>query len=103
MITYLDFLPYELNEMIDSFVLQLYQNEQREKQRILNKELNSLWLYALWGSGFNNNAIIKDLYQNNKFNNNDKPRYYRLSNIVKNSHAIKFVSPSLYLGIKTKP
>ena len=57
MITYLDFLPYELNDMIDSFVLQLYQNEQREKQRILNNEIDAHWQSVLWCAGFNNNLF----------------------------------------------
>tara|TARA_B100000073_G_C23713321_1_gene565020 strand:- start:318 stop:626 length:309 start_codon:yes stop_codon:yes gene_type:complete len=100
---YLDLLPYDISEFINSLVLELYQKEQREKQSILNREIEIHWQSTLWCAGFNNNLLIDDIYINKKFNNDIT--FPALVNICKNISSINYIKPSFikYLCNNSKP
>lgn len=89
---YLDLLPYDITNLINCLVLDLYQKEQREKQHILNKEIEIHWQSTLWCAGFNNNLLIDEIYTNKKFNNNIK--FPALVNVCKNISSINYIKPS---------
>lgn len=100
---YLDLLPNDIIEIINKIVLELYKDEQREKQRILNKEIEIHWQSVLWCAGFNNNLLIDNIYINNKFNNNIE--FPCLTNVSKNIASINYIKPSFikHLYNNSKP
>ena len=100
---YLDLLPNELIEIINSFVLELYKDEQREKQRILNKEIDIHWQSVLWCAGFNNNLLIDNIYINGIFNN--EIQFTWLIIVCKDTYNMKYIKPSFlkHLYSNSKP
>tara|TARA_B100001094_G_C17979759_1_gene694603 strand:+ start:358 stop:666 length:309 start_codon:yes stop_codon:yes gene_type:complete len=100
---YLDLMPDDIIELINGLVLELYQNEQREKQRILNTEIKVHWQSVLWCAGFNNNLLIDKIYINQKFNNDIQ--FPCLINVSKDIVSINYIRPSFikHLYNNSKP
>ena len=100
MITYLDLLPEEIIEIIDDMVINLYKQEHIIKQNLINKEINTLWLYTLWGAGFKNDNLINNIYSDNFCFNNSNNQFLNLINIVKYSQILTYIKPSMIKHIK---
>ena len=100
---YLDLLPYDIITLIDNFVLELYRQEQREIQKILNREIQIHWQSALWCAGLYNNLLIDNIYINKKFNNViEFPCFVK---VTKNISCLNYVKPSFikHLYSNSKP
>ena len=59
MVTYLDLLPIDIQEIIEKNVNELYLEEHKEKMRDIQIELSSFWLIALWGSDLVETVLLK--------------------------------------------
>ena len=66
MTTYLDLLPNDVLNIIETMVLEMFLDEHKKKIRDLHIQLYSFWLIALWGAGFGKNNVVKNLYSSTK-------------------------------------
>ena len=94
MVTYLDLLPIDIQEIIEKNVHELYLEEHKEKMRDIQIELSSFWLIALWGSGFGRNCIVKNLYQTSKgYQHSLVKQYTEFINYIKDTNILSFPKP----------
>ena len=99
--TYLDLLPHDITNIIDWYVIEIYQREEREKMCEVVSEIRYLWMGALWGAGMPDSTLIPNLYIN------DIPVYHFLhskkqqilSIYIRDEGIITFIKPGLYKEI----
>ena len=94
MTTYLDLLPYEILNIIEKMVNELYLQEHRKRMYDLNIEFSSFWLIALWGTGFGKNNVVKNLYASTKTNQVSIVKEYNyFIEYLKESNILSFPKP----------
>lgn len=94
MTTYLDLLPYDILNIIEKKVHELYLEEHKKKMHDINIEFSSFWLIALWGAGFGKNNVVKNLYSSSKTHQKSIVKEYNyFIEYLKDSNILAFPKP----------